>query len=119
MKITEVYIIKELAQEFVRDPKIETVDNNAKLIYEYDGECGETETKGITFQDVLASKYTPQSGIELYMVEAYNAVSVVDDSPWLTEFGVGIAEQGYKHFIVYFDDFGAYEFLAKNFEKAD
>jgi hypothetical protein len=119
MEVLKIHIIKDLAQDFANDPQIETVDNNAILTYEYVGECGEPETKSISFRDVLASKYTPESSMEMYMVKAYNAVSVVNNSPWVNEFGVNITEQGYKHFIVYFDDFGAYEFLAKNFEKAE
>jgi hypothetical protein len=119
MQVSKVYIIKELAQDFVKDPQIKTIDNNAMLTYEYEGESGEIERRGITFQDVLASKYTSESDMEVYMVKAYNAVSIVENSPWPNEFGDSIVEQGYKHFIVYFDDFGAYEFLAQNFEKGD
>jgi len=119
MQVEKVYIIKELAQDFVKDPQIKTTDNNAMLIYEYEGESGDTETKGIMFNDVLASKHTTEMGMEVYMVKAYNAVSVVENSQWSKEFGESITEQGYKHFIVYFDDFGAYEFLAKTFEKPE
>jgi len=91
MQVSKVYIIKELAQDFVRDPQIKTTDDNAMLIYKYEGEFGDTETKGITFKDVLASRYTAESGMEVYMVKAYNAVSVVEDSPWLKEFGESIS----------------------------
>lgn len=119
MRVSKIFIIKELAQDFVKEPQIKTIGSNALLTYEFEGESGAIERKGITFQNVLASNFTPESGIEVYMVKAYNAVSIIENSPWPEEFSGSIIDQGYKHFIVYFDDFGAYEFLAQGFEKED
>lgn len=119
MKLSTVYPIKQLAQEFMEAPQIKTIDRNAVLIYDYEKEAGGYAQTEITFKDVLATKYTRESDMELYMVEAYNEVAVVEDSPWLKDFDGNIAESGYKHFIVFFDEYGVYQFIAKNFETAE
>ncbi|HEY3423570.1 MAG TPA: hypothetical protein VGL27_02145 [Negativicutes bacterium] len=118
MKLSTVYPIKQLAQDFMESPQIKTVDKNAVLIFDYEKESGGYAQTEITFCDVLATKFIRESEMELYMVEAYNEVAIVEDSPWIKEFGDNIAESGYKHFIVFFDEYGVYQFIAKSFEAA-
>lgn len=118
MKLSIVYHIRQLAQDFIESPQIKKNDKNAVLVFDYEQESGSYAKTEIIFHDVLATKYTHESDMELYMVEAYNEIAIVGDSPWLKEFDDDIAESGYKHFIVYFEEYGVYQFIAKSFEAA-
>lgn len=113
MKLSKIYDIKYLAQDFIESPQIRIIDKNVVLIFDYEKESGEYAKTGIVFQDVLATRHILNSDVELYMIEAYNVVAVVEASPWLREYSVAQGE--YQHFIVYFDEYGAYEFLAADF----
>lgn len=112
MEIVKVFDIKELAQEFMHSPKVERKGSDVVLLYDYETENGEYEWTGITFLDVIDLKCTSDEQVNKYMIRAYNIVAEVVDSNWINK---DIPDKSYKHYIVYFDGYGAYEFISKGF----
>jgi len=114
MQLNTVYIIKELAQDFMMSPKIHEDINNNKLIltYDYEMDSGEYSLKNIIFNVTKEFIYTPDRKILPYMINAYNCITEITNSPKIDN---EKNNQGYKHFIIYFDGFGAYEFISKGF----
>ena len=114
MMIAEVvYSIKELAQEFMEAPKIITLDNHIVLAYDYESETGEYFWKGILFREVIAWRHFKESEIIEYVKGSYNSISIIKDSLWQKEYCADITIC--KHYLVYFDGYGTYEFLAQDF----
>lgn len=120
MKIIELFEIKELAQEFRHSPKIIKKDKDIVFMYDYETDTGAYKWTGLRFVDALSYKVTPNNRVELYMIDAYNSVTVVKDSNWIKDFESTKDENVvYSHYLVYFDDYGAYEFLAADVIKDD
>lgn len=118
MDIIKLYEIKELAQEFMHPPKIERRGDDSVLMYDYETDTGEYEWTGITFKNTVKSKHTKDKEISEYMVKAYNSVVEVKNSAWTnqTTFTNKSSDLNdmYKHYLVYFDGYGAYEFISTN-----
>jgi hypothetical protein len=112
MEIIKLHNIKELAQEFMHSPKVERKGSNVVLLYDYETETGEYEWTGITFLNTIDHKYTSDEKISEYMVKAYNAIAEVIDLNWMNK---EMLDKAYKHYLVYFDGYGAYEFTSTGF----
>lgn len=117
MKLLKVFEIKELAQDFTQRPKLVEKNNNLVLMFDYETENGRYEWTGITFKDIYTYKITKESDVEKYMIESYNEVSLIRNSNWLKDLKKDNVRlnpnEEYNHYLVYFDGFGAYEFIAK------
>ena len=115
MEISKVFDIQELAQEFMHSPKVEMSGKNAVLMYDYETESGDYKWTGITFLGVLDYWHTSESNVSEYMLEAYNALTVVKDSNWMDNSKfvscIQIEDKEINHYLIYFDGYGAYEFI--------
>lgn len=113
MKINEHLKIKDLAQDFMKPPRFEKVLDSMNLYYDFETEDGSYGEKIIHFKGVKAFRYTLEEELCEFPIGASNSIGLVEDSEWLKRKSLeGIV----KHFIIYFDGFGMYEFLAKDFE---
>lgn len=108
MEVIKLFNIDELAQDFIQPPRVKSKEDITILIFDYEMENGEYGEKGIYFKNVIKQKHTPENKVEGYMIKAYNSVGEVKDSSWLKE---NELYNEYKHYIAYFDGFGAYEFI--------
>jgi hypothetical protein len=115
LEIVKVCSIIPLAQDFMKRPVIMKMNGAEMLVFDYESDTGEYKLTGITFKDVITSRHTRQSQLELYMLEAYNAVAIVKDSVWLSSFKETLEGKDFNHYLIYFDGYGAYEFIAKDF----
>lgn len=118
MEIEKVFIIDELAQDFMQTPKVEQRGRDYILMFDFESESGVYEWTGITFKDVVEYRYTTDNMVNEDMLKAYNAVGIVKMSNWFNEESAIEKEKDrnhYNHYLVYFDGFGAYEFLGTNF----
>ncbi|KLU74976.1 hypothetical protein [Clostridium botulinum] len=116
IKVKKIKSIKGLSQEFDDSPQIVRQGRNIILKYDYEIENVGLGWHKITFTDVIASKLTKEICIELYMINAYDAISMVIESEWLEyiqENYKGTQKFDYKHYLIYFEDHGCYEFIAK------
>lgn len=113
VNILKLNDIKELAQNFLNSPRIEKNDSGLYLIYDYEKDDGEYSEKTIFFKNVKGFRQILENNITVDMIKAYNSVAVVIDSEWLTD---EMYLQGFKHFIIYFEEYGAYEIIAKEFQ---
>lgn len=109
-----------MSQEFNKSPQIRWFYKDAVLIFDYETEGGAYQDTGLRFIDALAFKVTREIVVEIWMIQAYNTISIVKDSAWLTEMLAThptFAEIGYHHYVVYFDSYGCYEFIARDVSK--
>lgn len=117
MEIQEVYEIKELAQEFSEQPQIKIRGRDVILSYDFEQEDGEYGWKDITFVETISYKISKMSCVSEEALKSYNSVSEVLQSSWLEEVKGsyrGSQPFEYKHFLIFFDDYGTYEFIAKS-----
>lgn len=116
MVLNKLFDIKELAQEFMNAPKIEQNGEDVVLKYDYETDSGEYEWTGITFLNTIKYRHTKDSNISEYMMKAYNAVAELKDSVWINEVIPNSNKENtdiqFKHYLVYFDGYGAYEFIS-------
>ena len=111
MILEVIFLIKELAQEFMEAPRIIPLENHMILAYDYESETGEYFWKGILFHEVIAWCHIKESEITEYVVGSYNSISIVKDSIWKKECD---AKSTSKHYLIFFDGYGTYEFLAQD-----
>lgn len=117
MGLQKVYDIKELAQEFSEPPQIKTQGKDVILSYDFEQEDGAYGWKNITFVETISYKISKMSCVSQEALKSYNCVSEVLKSNWLDEIKDsyrGSLPLEYKHYLIFFDDYGAYEFIAKN-----
>lgn len=111
----EIVVLKEiegLAQNFLEAPRTLTKDSSLEIIYDYEMESGNYGEKSITFDGVEDYRHVDESNLVADMIKAYNSIAEVIDSSWLSN---ELISRGYKHYIIYFDEYGAYEVLAKTY----
>jgi hypothetical protein len=116
MNITKLFNVKGMSQEFTQSPQLDRKGKNVILKYNYETETGEYALRGIVFSEVIACKITKAVCEKLYMIESYDAVSIVNNSEWVNEIKndyKGSETFSYNHYIIYFEDYGCYEFIAK------
>lgn len=112
----EIYILKkinELAQDFLKSPRVMEKNDGLLLTYDYEMDTGEYSEKSIYFENMKGYRHVSESNIKVDMIKAYNAIGEVVDSEWLSN---ELRSQSFKHYIIYFDEYGAYEIIAKEFQ---
>lgn len=116
MDIIKLFEIKELSQEFMHPPQIDRRGDDSVLLFDYETDTGEYEWTGVTFKNTINNKHTKDNEISEYMVKAYNSVVEVKNSAWINKIAFANKNSNlnamYKHFLVYFDGYGAYEFIS-------
>lgn len=119
MKSEIKYELPMFSSSLEREPQIEFKNMDVKIIikgYDENDVICETEIKFIT---VIGFKHTsPRFTSELY--DAYDKVVEVIDSDWLEELKK-INEEDFaywspKHYVLYLDGFGIYQFVAQSLE---
>ncbi|WHY84546.1 hypothetical protein QNH39_18025 [Neobacillus novalis] len=117
MELVRIYKIKELAQEFNESPKIQTRGRDVILSYDYEQDTGEYAWKSIIFVETIAYRVSKMSCVGEDVLKSYNSISEVKYSQWLNEIKAsyrGSQKFEYKHYLIFFDEYGTYEFIAKN-----
>ena len=81
----------------------------------YETDTGEYKWTGLTFINTIEYKYTPQK-LLTFISEAYNAVVEIDDPDEINKVIASIDtidnKLTYKHYYIYFDSYGTYEFIS-------
>lgn len=109
----EIIVLKEidgLAQNFLEAPRTLMENSTLEILYDYETNSGEYSEKSILFDGVEDYKHVDESNLTVDMIKAYNSIAEVIDSTWLSN---GLKSLGCKHYIIYFDGYGAYEIIAK------
>lgn len=117
MNVEKVFDIEGASQEFSQSPQLENKGRNVILKYDFETETGEYNWSGITFINVITYRITSSICEELYMISAYDSVSIVKNSKWIKE--IKNVYQGeelfdFNHYVIHFEDYGSYEFIARN-----
>lgn len=112
MEIKKIFDIEHLAQDFMEPPVVKKNGTDAILLFDYESDTGGYKTTGITFCDTIEYRHTKEEAIKEYMIKAYNAVVEVINSNWVSK--IKVKDSQYKHYLVYFDGFGAFEFLSRD-----
>lgn len=108
--------IEELAQNFSKAPRVEKNNQDAVLIFDFESIGGNYIETGIRFYDCLAYCMVCERAIsDPSILQAYNAIVVVERLKWIKK--LKLKGKVYNHYMIYFDDFGVYEFVAHSFEK--
>ncbi len=113
MIIRKLEFIKELAQNFLNSPRIILEANYLAIILDYETNEGTYSEKKIVFFDVVDYRHISEENIKPEVIEAYNYVCLVSDSEWLREKYI---PKKFKHFLIYFDEYGTYEVIAKKYK---
>lgn len=111
----EIVILKEidgLAQNFLEAPRTLMKNSTLEILYDYEMDSGDYSEKRIIFDGVEDYRHVEESNLIADMIKAYNSVAEVIDSNWLSN---ELISRGYKHYIIYFDEYGAYEAIAKTY----
>jgi hypothetical protein len=113
MNVIVLINIEGLAQNFLKAPRVSRNSTSLSIVYDYEMDSGAYGEKNISFEDVKDYRQVVESSVTPDMMKAYNSIGEVADSSWLDH---EMKSQGYKHYIIYFDEYGAYEILAKKFQ---
>jgi hypothetical protein len=120
MNIIKLHPIQELSQDFENAPVITRSMEDIHLIYKFETiETGGYQEKMILFVDVKDFRFKNDLQINEANTNpeiihfAYNSIARIIDSDWLHEDQI---IKNYFHFLVYFDEYGLYEFIAKDFK---
>ena len=109
----KVAIIKDLAQNFLQAPRITKKGDQMIITYDYEMGSGEYSERNLYFDNVKDYRHTEENDVTAEIIEAsYNSIAKVVDSNWINQ---DLLLKNYNHFIIYFDEYGAYEFVAKGF----
>ena len=113
MKSIKLAHIEDLAQDFLEPPRVYKTKNEVGIIYDYEMEFEGYGEKSIFFEDIYDFRHVREDEVTSEMIDAaYNSIAKITDSDWLTE---EMHRNGYSHFLIYFDDYGAFEVVAKSF----
>lgn len=104
--------IKELAQDFLRSPRVTKINDKLSITYDYELDSGDYSEKSIVFINVYDYRHIIEINVTPNMIEAYNSICEVVDSTWeCNEMNL----RDLHHYNIYFDGFGAYEILAESY----
>ncbi|MEM6958884.1 MAG: hypothetical protein AAF645_24595 [Myxococcota bacterium] len=97
-------------------PEVYYAGATLRLRYDHEGLPWTT----VSFDGVLAMRTIPDATVSELQLEAYSAVIEVETSQWMNGL-LGKTEPHYRmplrrHFIIYFDHWGAVEVLAQSFQ---
>lgn len=112
----EITALELSTAETEAGPLLEWGRDGVSLRYDGEGESGPL-WMSLRFESVLGVRYTADTGVSLWMVEAYSKICEVLDSAWLRELAKSIKESSgalerARHFFVYFDHVGCIEVAA-------
>lgn len=113
MIIQKLELIKELAQDFLESPRITFEGNILTIVIDYETEDGIYSEKKIIFYGSVENRHISEENIKPEVIEASNYICLVLDSEWLREKNIS---HKFKHFIIYFEEYGFYEIIAKRYE---
>ena len=116
MKIEKLIEIDGLAQNFLKAPRISIIETGLNLTYDFESTTGEYIERNIFFKNAKDYRHIKEKDVITDMIKVYNSIGIVKNSEWLDE---ELKLQDYKHYIIYFDEYGVYEILAKEFIMPD
>ncbi len=108
-----------VAQESI-DLQFTVAIGNIYLYWTTDDDGARTREGEIVFRCGTAYRFTDDPCCSVAMIDAYEKVMEVIESPWVTEFApqakdrLGEPIRGLRHFMFYADGIGCYEVLAKD-----
>jgi hypothetical protein len=109
-----VWAMPHMSQEFHRGPVLkQPAFDRAILAYDFEAESGEYEWEEIHFHGVAAVRFTFAGVCQPEQIDAYDRLVDVGSSSWRLE--LYRPPMDLRHFRIFFDDVGCYEFLAETF----
>jgi len=118
LKLIKEFELLHLSQEFSKPPKLTREITTSIINYDYETESGEYAWKKIRFFNTMAYRFTAPSAVPVEMVPAYDAIASVQNSKWIKEICGNLQTNSlqFKHYAIYFEDFGCYEFISTGFD---
>lgn len=119
----QLYSIPVASTDFTREAFLDCSGINPTIRYGYRAEQGEI-LSGVEFRVVAAFRYRNEGCCSAWHIEdAYDALVEVAPSAWLEEVGKDVPEHFKadwhpRHFMIYLDSVGCFEFLAEAWEAA-
>jgi len=115
-ELTTLWELPGKSQEFMDAPVLTYKWGGVSLTYDYETDEGYKEGE-LHFENVDGIRFTSYETCTPEQVEAYDKLVEVVGSPWLIEIARNDPEpaQRLKHFQIFFDDVGCFEFLATSF----
>lgn len=108
------WTLPHLSQEFHKGPVLKQPGfDRAVLSYDFETESGTYAWEEILFLDTAAVRFTFAQVCTPEQISAYDKLVVVDESDWPDQLHRPSADL--RHYRIYFDDIGCYEFLARSF----
>ncbi|MBQ4900403.1 hypothetical protein KB559_16320 [Paenibacillus sp. Marseille-P2973] len=118
MEFKSVLKINGASQEFIEAPQlIKTARRDIVLLHDYETEIGTYEWAGLTFKNTISFKVTSEDCLKEYMLGTLDTLVEVINSWWIEETKNnfrGDEEFNFKHYLIFFEDYGCYEFIAEN-----
>lgn len=112
MEFIKLFEIEELAQDFLRSPRVSKNNDELSITYDYELDTGDYGEKSIIFINVCGYHHVDENNVTTDMIEAYNSICEVLESTWkCNEMNL----RDLHHYIIYFDGYGGYEVLAKGY----
>jgi len=118
-RINQVEKLSHSTGECDIGPEILFRPGQVSIRYDIETESGVVWTE-LRFTGAVALRVTPDVAATEDLVSAYSRVCEVELSTWLDHLRAGEADHGLaehlRHFIIYFDHFGAVEIVASDYQ---
>jgi hypothetical protein len=119
-RVRDVVPLELSTAETELGPRFELGREALVVCYDAEGEGGVVWTR-LRFAPVFAARFTADPSVQAWMIGAYSKVCEVEASTWIQELTAATEEgrgplQAARHFVLYFDDFGCLEVVARDVE---
>ncbi|MGN7830406.1 hypothetical protein ACTJI2_02185 [Pseudoxanthomonas sp. 22568] len=117
MNKKSLYELPVASTDFISEATIDWLGALPVLRYSY-RENGKVIDSGIAFNGVSAFRYRSESCCNVWNIEGvYDTLAEISESTWVEEVREDVApvfrqEWAPKHFMIYFDSVGCFEFIA-------
>jgi len=114
----EVWVLPCKSQEFNLGPKVYLTATTAIIEYDYETSSGDYAWSKIKFLGLQGVLFTYYDVCKTKHIEAYDKIVVVTPSDWLHQLESCRAfnNTSAKHYRIFFDEVGCYEFIAGSIE---
>lgn len=112
MDVIKIVSVQDLAQNFLRAPRMFKGKSDFHIIYDYEMDSGKYSEKTILFENAKDYRHVEEDDVTAEMIDAaYNSIVSLINSDWMDR---ALLPQGYNHYLIYFDGYGAFEVIAKS-----
>ena len=118
LQISKIQDLPQSTAECDIGPEVVLRPGRVSIRYDNEAESGVVWTE-LLFTTAIALRVTPDSAVTEDLLSAYSQICEIERSPWLESFRTDSRNaelpRGLRHFVVYFDHFGAVEIAATSF----